>query len=95
MPEDDAADIEFEVEAIINSRKYVRNRMKYQVKWLGYPSSANSWESAKDLSNASELIEQFHKAYPHKSAPNEIQKRREAIKVKENRERKEALTAKP
>lgn len=65
------------------------------MKWLGYPSSANSWETAKDLSNASELIEQYHKANPHKSAPNEIQKKREAIKVKENRERSTALAAKP
>lgn len=67
--------------------------MKYLVKWVGYPSAANSWESAKNLSNATDLIEKYHDAHPRKSASNEMEKKREAIRVKENRQRKAALTA--
>jgi hypothetical protein len=42
MPED------FEIEKII-SRKRVGGQMKYLVKWLGYPKSANSWVTAADI----------------------------------------------
>jgi hypothetical protein len=50
---------EYEVEEIISDRTHGRNRSKqYLVKWLGYPSSENSWVNAKDL-HSPELLAQY------------------------------------
>ena len=58
-------EIEYEVEAILNS-KISRRRLVYLVKWKGYPDSENTWEPASNVKNASLLIKQFHARYPHK-----------------------------
>jgi len=43
----------------------------YLVQWAGYEGSAEeqSWVPATDLSNASELIDDFHHQYPRKLNP--------------------------
>ena len=57
---------EFEVEAILDSRRFGRGRkLQYLVKWLGYPSSDNQWEDA-DKVHADELIELFQQHHPSK-----------------------------
>ena len=44
-------DEEWEVEQIINSR--LQNRMlQYLIKWKGYPTSENTWEPVKNVTNA-------------------------------------------
>ena len=39
------APLYYEIEDIIDSRKNAKGKTEYLVKWLGYPSSFNSWES--------------------------------------------------
>ena len=46
---------EFEVEAIL-AHKGTGNRTRYLVKWVGYPTSENTWEPAANLSNAGDIL---------------------------------------
>jgi hypothetical protein len=48
---------EYEVEKIIDDRSY-RCKQQYLVRWLGYPTSENSWVDAKDL-HSSELLAEY------------------------------------
>lgn len=59
---------EFEVEAILDSRLHYR-KLQYLVKWLGYPSSENSWEPSSSLTNCPEKLSRFHLSYPNKPGP--------------------------
>ncbi|TFY62606.1 hypothetical protein EVG20_g6644 [Dentipellis fragilis] len=62
---------EFEVEDIIKSRHFGKNkRLQYLIKWRGYPHSDNSWEPAGHLTHAQKLITAFYKRHP--SAPRLI-----------------------
>jgi len=49
---------EFEVEAIRRHQKR-GNQWQYYVKWKGYPESDNSWEPARNLTNAEEILEEY------------------------------------
>ncbi len=51
---------EFEVEKIIGKRKY-KNKIKYLVKWKGYPESEATWEPASNLKKAHSKVEQYEK----------------------------------
>ncbi len=42
---------EYEVEEILSERRDPQNKLEYLVKWLGYPSSANTWEPHKNFIN--------------------------------------------
>jgi len=59
---------EWEVEEILNSRWHQR-RFQYLIKWKGYGSEHNSWESASEVSTP-ELIVEFH--HKHPGAPRHI-----------------------
>jgi Chromo (CHRromatin Organisation MOdifier) domain/Integrase core domain len=61
--------IEYEVECILDSRKY-RNQHQYLVKWQGYDDGHNSWEPASHLTHSKELIDHFHSTHP--SAPRHL-----------------------
>ena len=50
---------EFEVEAIIAHQKRGRTH-QYLVKWMGYPSADNSWQSSEDLKGAQEILEKYN-----------------------------------
>ena len=60
---------EYEVETILDSRKSRRN-LQYLVLWKGYPISEATWEPARNLLNAPEVVHDFHLRYPHKPAPS-------------------------
>jgi hypothetical protein len=48
---------EYEVEEIIDDRSH-RHKQQYLVRWLGYPTSENSWVNAKDL-HSSKLLAKY------------------------------------
>jgi transposase InsO family protein len=60
---------EFEVEAILDS-KILRNKLYYLVDWVGYSPTDRTWEPAENLSNAPELVAEFHQRYPNKPDQN-------------------------
>lgn len=51
---------EWEVEAIINDRRHY-GKKQYLVKWLGYPSSDNTWEPEENIANATEALSAYLK----------------------------------
>ena len=51
----------------ISASKMFHNKLRYLVKWKGWPSSDNSWEPRENLENSPELLEEFHKK--HTNAP--------------------------
>ncbi|XP_041458568.1 histone-lysine N-methyltransferase SUV39H2-like [Lytechinus variegatus] len=57
---------EFEVEEIVDYQKDSNNTEWYLVKWVGYPSTDNTWEPKKNLGNSKKLLKKFHKNY-HKA----------------------------
>lgn len=44
----DPDDGQFEVEELIEKRRFYRG-VQYLVKWRGYPDSENSWQKRKDI----------------------------------------------
>jgi hypothetical protein len=62
-------ELEYEVESILDSRKY-RNQHQYLVKWKGYDAGHNSWEPATHLTHSVDLVNAFHAAHP--SAPRRL-----------------------
>lgn len=48
----------YEVESIL-SRKRVRSRYQYLVKWAGYPEEEATWEPLSNLTNVMDLVRDF------------------------------------
>jgi len=53
---------EYEVEVIIAHRKQEKGH-QYLMKWTGYPSSKNSWQSSNDLKGAPEIPKEYNLAH--------------------------------
>jgi hypothetical protein len=51
---------EYEVEAIVAHRKR-GNGYQYRVKWVGYPSSEDTWQNAESLKRAKEILQAYKK----------------------------------
>jgi len=49
---------EHEVESILDSRRRGRG-YQFLIKWKGFPTSENTWEPERNLTNCSELLEDF------------------------------------
>ena len=54
---------EWEVEEILDA-KFDHGKLLFLVKWLGWPSSENSWEDESNLENAPEIISDFYRKFP-------------------------------
>ena len=54
---------EFEVEDILDSRRY-RRKLQYLIKWKGYGSDENTWEPVENLTRCKDLIKEFHDRHP-------------------------------
>lgn len=66
--EDDVKeDVEFEVEAIVDS-KTIGKTLKYFVKWKGYTAKENTWESAANLEHAADLVKEYEATADKKPA---------------------------
>ena len=60
---------EYEVEAIIDSRRFGRGRkLQYLVHWKGYPVADQSWVDHKDL-NTPELLKEY---YSHSTTAGQL-----------------------
>ena len=57
-------DDEYEVDYLVDSRLKGRS-MEYLVHWKGYPEEDRTWESAKNLANAKEVVASFHIQFPN------------------------------
>ena len=66
-------ELEYEISSILDSKLDKRRKCKlqYLVQWTGYEGTdeENSWLLASELPHASELISDFHQAYPDKPGP--------------------------
>ena len=63
---------EYEVDQILDSRKYGRgSALQYLVQWKGYPDSDNQWVAKRDLF-APQLIKDFHQRHPQAPAPSKV-----------------------
>ena len=65
---------EFEISEILDTKIDNRRRackLLYLVRWTGYEGTdeETSWILASELGHASELVSDFHKAYPAKPGP--------------------------
>ena len=65
---------EFEISEILDSKIDKRRRpcqLLYLVQWTGYEGTdeETSWILATELPHASELVADFHTAYPNKPGP--------------------------
>ena len=57
-------EIEFEVESIIDSR-WKGQHLEYLVHWKGYSEEDRTWEPKGNLSNALDVIKDFHRSKPN------------------------------
>ena len=65
---------EFEISEILDTKIDNRRhacKLLYLVRWTGYEGTdeETSWILASELGHASELVSDFHKAYPAKPGP--------------------------
>ena len=51
----------YEVEEIVG-KKLCKGKLKYHVKWVGYPSSQNTWEPLENLTNVKYLIDKYEES---------------------------------
>ena len=61
-------ELQYNVEAIRDSRRR-RGKLEYLVHWEGYPREEDSWEPAKHVTKAPELVEEFHRQNPQRPSP--------------------------
>ena len=57
-------EVEFEVESIIDSQWKGRH-LEYLVPWKSYSEEDHTWELKGNLTNASEVIKDFHRSKPN------------------------------
>ena len=49
---------EYEVEKIVGERR-IRGKIQYRVRWKGYRAEDDTWQTARDLRNAPELLKEW------------------------------------
>ncbi|KAF9271187.1 hypothetical protein BGZ88_006653, partial [Linnemannia elongata] len=50
---------EYEVEKIVKHTKSKDGSFLFLVKWVGYPHSENTWQTADDLVNAKAILDRY------------------------------------
>src|SRR5271168_1297327 len=63
---------EYEVEEILDSKRRGRGReLWYLVDWKGYSPEERTWEPAKNLTHAEEVVAAYHQRHPQRPSPND------------------------
>jgi len=65
---------EFEIEAIISHRRK-GNQWQYLIKWKGYPTSDNSWETEDNLEHSQETLSEYKKRHNLANLPTQSTRR--------------------
>ena len=80
VPIEIEGELEYEVERILDKRVTKHRRksdaVEYLIKWLGYGHEHNSWEPAKALANAQELVQTFENGHISMNMPEHSVPRR-------------------
>ncbi len=64
------SDAEYDVEAILDSRREDDGTISYKVKWLGYDETENSWEPTKNFSpEMATKMAEWHRRHPARPGP--------------------------
>lgn len=58
---------DFIVEKILD-KKYIRNKLRYLIKWEGFTEMDNTWELIKNLNNLMLMIRDFEQDFREKEA---------------------------
>eukprot|EP00727_Mastigamoeba_balamuthi_P004339 m51a1_g13903 putative chromodomain y-like (256) ;mRNA; r:754270-755309 len=58
----------FEVEAIVDTRKY-RGARQYLVRWRGYGPASDTWEPEQNCSGCPDIVAAFWRSHPTRSSP--------------------------
>ena len=66
--EDEESEEEVDMDNVYSAEEIVSQRLKngkpeYQIKWLGFPASQNTWEDAENILDK-RLLERFYKKHP-------------------------------
>src|SRR4051812_39221040 len=72
--------VEYEIEAILNSRQMPSGRIDYKIRWKGYDQNSDSWEPADNV-HAEKTLARFHTAYPRKPGRDEFMTRYPEIRL--------------
>jgi hypothetical protein len=59
-------ELEYEVEAILDSKRYRKTTVKYLVHWKNYDTHERTWEPFSSLTKCLSLIANFHARNPNK-----------------------------
>jgi hypothetical protein len=65
-------DLEYEVEAILDSKHYRKTTVKYLVHWKGYDIHERTWEPFSSLSHSLDVLADFHARNPNKPRAREF-----------------------
>ena len=57
-----------EVAEVLDSN-ILRDKLFYLVDWVGYDESERSWEPAKNMPHAADVVADYHATFPDRSAP--------------------------
>ena len=72
-PIDIDRELEFEIAEVVDSKidKQWWCKLLYYIRWLGYEDTDEefSWLPAMELEHTTELVDDFHSAYPTKPGP--------------------------
>lgn len=70
----DLADDEYYVEKVVKKRIGNNYQLEYLIKWVDYPSSANTWESIENVDKSAELIKEFEEENLKNASTNRARK---------------------
>jgi hypothetical protein len=66
---------QWEIKHILNSRKHY-DKLQYYIKWLNWNDIHNEWLNAKSMSNANDLIVDYHEKYSEQISNERIARKR-------------------